>query len=415
MREGVALTGFGCISAFGVGYPAFADGVVAAECGVSEIDAFDTRQCRSHRAAMLRGFDPLAFIPPLKLRRIDAVGRVALAAAHLVVQDADDAGRFSRAETGIALGSSTAGLDSTVEYLQGLTDHGPTGVPALLFSNTVSNAPASLCAIEFKLEGPNVTFNQREASSHAALAYSIGAIRSGRIGAMMSGGADRLEETFFKGHDRFTALSPAWARLAEDGCREEVARPFDSRHNGYVIGEGAYLMLLEARSIAERRGARIYGDILGVATVASAARLNAWPTDGAGLSRAMRLALADAGLGPEDVDIVFAAANGSPALDRLEAAAIGEVFGGRAVPVTSLKGSIGESSAATAAGLAAGVAALSRGVVPSTAGFARADPLSPVGVRATARRSGGSICLVNTVASSGTNGSLVLRVAAPRA
>ena len=415
MRERVVLTGFGCISSFGVGYAAFADGVFAGACGVSEIDSFDTRACRSHRAATLRGFDPLLFIPPLKLRRIDAVGRVALVAAHLVVQDAGGGEAFNRAETGIALGTSTAGLDSTVEYLQGLTDHGPTGVPALLFSNTVSNAPASLCAIEFKLEGPNVTFNQREASSHAALAYSVGAVRSGRIGAMVTGGADRLEETFFKGHDRFSALSPAWARLAADGCREEVARPFDARHNGYIIGEGAYLMLLEAGSVAERRGARVYGEILGVATVASSARLNAWPSDATGLSRAMRLALADADLSPQDVDIVFAAANGSPALDRLESAALADVFGGRRVAVTSIKGGIGEHSAATAAGVAAAMAAMGRGVVPPTVGFDHPEPSSPATLSGLARAIGATTCLINTVASSGTNGSLVVRIAPPRA
>src|SRR6185295_20221949 len=146
------------------------------------------------------------FIPPLKLRRIDAVGRLALACARLAIDDArltlDSSGSD---HIGVALGTFTAGLDSTVEYLQGLTKHGPTGVPALLFSNTVSNAPASLCAIEHGLRGPNVTFNQREASSLAAIAYSCGLIRDDRIAAMLSGGVDIIEETFFKTHDLFRA------------------------------------------------------------------------------------------------------------------------------------------------------------------------------------------------------------------
>ena len=417
MRERVVLTGIGCISCFGVGHTAFVDGVLAGASGVSEIDSFDTSSCRSHRAALLRGFDPVAFIPPLKLRRIDAVGRVALATAHLVVRDADGNGAtaFDRRETGVALGTFTAGLDSTIEYLQGLTAHGPTGVPALLFSNTVSNAPASLCAIEFGLEGPNVTFNQREASSLIALEYSFGAVRSGRIGAMLTGGADRLEETFFKGHDRFRALSPTWASQADDRCADEVARPFDGRHNGFVFGEGAYLMLLESASVARARNAHAYGEVLGMATVASAARPNAWPTDGSGLARAMRLALADAALDASDVDVVFAAANGSPALDRLEAAALGDVFGGRDVPVASIKGSIGESASSGAAAVAAAVGALSRGLVPPTAGFERPDPMGRVAVSARSRAATGTTCLVNSVASGGTNCSLVLRLSGPRA
>ena len=105
-------------------------------------------------------------------------------------------------------GTFTAGLDSIVEYLKGLNEHGPAGVPALIFSNTVSNAPAASARSSSRLRGPNVTFNQREASSLAALAYAVGVIRDGHVGAMVSGGVDRVEETFFKVLDRFRALSP---------------------------------------------------------------------------------------------------------------------------------------------------------------------------------------------------------------
>src|SRR6266513_3115820 len=178
MPERVLVTGIGSISCFGVGHAAFVDGLQAGASGIAPIARFDTSACRSHSAALIRDFDPAAFIPPLKLRRIDAVGRVALACARLAFTDAgcvpDASGRD---DVGVALGTFTAGLDSLVEYLDGLTSHGPTGVPAILFSNTVSNAPASLAAIEFGLRGPNVTFNQREASSLAAIAFGAAAVR----------------------------------------------------------------------------------------------------------------------------------------------------------------------------------------------------------------------------------------------
>ncbi len=231
---------------------------------------------------MIRDFDPAAFIPPLKLRRVDAVGRIALASAQLLF---DDAGRPARAasrdEIGIALGTATAGLDSLVEYLGDLTDRGPTGVPAILFSNTVSNAPASLCAIELELRGPNVTFNQREASSASALVFAVGAIRDGRATAMVSGGADYVEETFFKVHDRFRALSPMRAASSAD----EVARPFDRWRNGFVLGEGAYLLFLESARTAAARGRRVYGEILGVGATASKTGLNDWPGESTGSRR----------------------------------------------------------------------------------------------------------------------------------
>src|SRR5437773_368685 len=254
MSERVLITGIGSISCFGVGRAALVEALQSGATGVAPIARFDTGTCRSHRAALIRDFDPAAFIPPLKLRRIDAVGRLALACARLAFTDAgcvpDASGRD---DVGVALGTFTAGLDSLVEYLDGLTNQGPTGVPAILFSNTVSNAPASLAAIEFGLRGPNVTFNQREASSLAAMAFAAGAIRQGRAAAMLTGGADCLEETFFKVHDRFRVLSPM------RGTDREGARPFGEGRNGFVLGEGGFVLLLESDAAAAARGARAYG------------------------------------------------------------------------------------------------------------------------------------------------------------
>jgi 3-oxoacyl-[acyl-carrier-protein] synthase II len=406
MRQRVVVTGIGCISCFGIGHRSFADRVTAGGSGIRPITGFETSQCRSHCAATIDGFDPTAFIAPLKIRRIDAVGRLALACARLLVDDAAlPIGSDGTDDVGVSLGTYTAGLDSTVEYLQGLARYGPGGVPALLFSNTVSNAPASLCAIEHGLRGPNVTFNQREASSLAALAYAVSIIGDGRVAAMLSGGADRLEETFFKVHDRFRALSPI-------GGGEEVARPFDRRRNGLVLGEAGVMLLLERADAAAGRGARPYGEILGVGLTASATRLNAWPADPSGIARALRLALADAETSPDDIAMVVAAANGSR-LDRIEAEAIRDVFGDRAVPVVSLKGAIGESGAAGSAGVVAGLLALAAGVVPPTAGFSEPDPTTGVNVSCEARPARGGTFLVNAIASGGTNCTLVV-CAAPR-
>src|SRR5579864_2868078 len=191
MAERVAITGIGCVSSFGTGHQPLIDAIACGRSGIGPIRRFETAECRSHCAAMIQDFDPAAFISPFKLRRIDAVGRIALACTRLLFDNAGCAPAAGGCDDmGMALGTLTAGLDSLVEYLGGLTDHGPTGVPAILFSNTVSNAPASLCAIEFGLRGPNVTFNQREASSLGALVFSVGAIRHGRTTAMVTGGVD---------------------------------------------------------------------------------------------------------------------------------------------------------------------------------------------------------------------------------
>jgi 3-oxoacyl-[acyl-carrier-protein] synthase II len=407
MCRRVAITGIGCISCFGIGRSAFADAVRSGACGIAPITTFDTSDCHSHRASLIRAFDPAAFIPPLRLRRIDAVGRVALACTRLLFDDAGSAPRPGD-DIGIALGTFTAGLDSLVEYLAGLTDHGPTGVPAILFSNTVSNAPASLCAIEFGLRGPNVTFNQREASSVGAIVFSAGAIRQGRTTAMVTGGADCVEETFFRVHDRFRALSPMH-RHDRSHVADEAARPFDHRRNGFILGEGGFLLLLESASAAAGRGARVYGEIVGVGATASRTALNGWPVESSGLVRAMRVALSDGHLDPDDIAAVIATANGSPDLDRLEADAIGEVFGARSIAVASVKGAVGEFGAAGAAGLVAGLLSTSDGVVVPTAGFGDADPACPVRVSSQAQPAEGDTFLVNSVASGGTNCSIAVR------
>jgi 3-oxoacyl-[acyl-carrier-protein] synthase II len=403
MPERVAITGIGCISCFGMGHAAFAAAAAAGTSGAASVARFETSGCRCHRAALVRDFDPAAFIPPLKLRRIDAVGRLALVASRLLFEDAGwtpgAEGSPQGEDIGIALGTATAGLDSLVEYLGDLTDRGPGGVPAILFSNTVSNAPASLCAIEFGLRGPNVTFNQREASSASALAYAVGAIRSGRSTAMVTGGADWVEETLFKVFDRFGALST------------EDARPFDRRRQGFTLGEGSYLVLLESAAAAAARGARVYGEIVGVGAAASKTALNAWPADGAGIARAMREALADAGLTPDSICAVIAAANGSPVLDRVEAEAIVDVFGARRVPVASIKGAVGESGAAGAAGLIAALLSLKHCSLVPTAGLIDLDPALGIAASAEPQPTGGATFLINAVASGGTNYSLAVRTA----
>ncbi len=401
MRPRVVVTGIGCISSFGTGHRALVERVMAGRTGVRPIAAFDTSMCRSHCAATIEDFDPAAFIPPLKLRRIDRVGRLALGCARLLIDDAGLRLTGGSDEVGVALGTFTAGMDSTVEYLQGLVQHGPTGAPALLFSNTVSNAPASLCAIEHGLRGPNVTFNQREASGLAAIAYAAGLVRDERIAAMMSGGADRLEQTFFTVQERFGPL----ARARDGG---EVARPFDRRRNGFVLGEAGALLLLEAGTAAASRGATVYGEILGVGMTASRAELNGWPLDASGPARAMEQAIDDAAASASEIGAVFAAANGAKRLDPIEAEAIQRVFGSE-VPVASIKGAIGESGAAGAAALALGLLTMSGGELPPTCGFAEPDPACRVRVSGDRQPVNGRLFVVNAIASGGTNYAIVAR------
>jgi 3-oxoacyl-[acyl-carrier-protein] synthase II len=357
---------------------------------------------------MLTAFDAESFIDPARLRRVDQFGRLSLSACRLALDDARLTGVKAsvRDQVGVVLGSYTAGVRSTVEYLENLTAHGPAGASAMSFSNTVGNAAASLCGIEYGLRGPNVTLSNKEASALAAIALAFRLVRQLRAAAVVTGGADEIEPMFYSVHDRFRVLSPT------DGG-EEASRPFDIRRNGFVFGEGGYLLVLEPMTSADTRGAGWYGEVLGVGATASVCRLNDWPADSLQLARCMRMALDSAGVPAGNVDVVFASANSTPQLDRLEASALSDVFGRGGVRVVSIKGAVGEFGAAGAASTAAALLCLREGVIPPTVGCDELDAELGVDVSSAARAlpagANGRIAMINGFASGGTNYSLVLR------
>ena len=352
----------------------------------------------------LRDFDAAEYIDEGKLRRIDGVGRLAISSGKLALSDAGiGANSAAASDVGVVLGTYTAGLESTVEFLSALVRGGPGDVSPMLFSNTVGNAPASLCALEFGLKGANVTVTNKEASSLAALAYAVNLLRHRHASALIAAGVDEIEGNFFRILDRFNVLSPV-------NGGEEEARPFDRFRNGFALGEGAFALLAEPKSRARHRGARIYAEVLGVGGTSSPVGINRWPDDPAQLATAMELALADAAATPREVAVVFASANGTLVLDRTEAAALHRVFGERGVPVVSIKGALGESGASGAASLIAAVLGLRRGRIPPTAGLREVAPDCAVDASGESRSAEGRIALVNSFASGGANYSIVLRV-----
>jgi 3-oxoacyl-[acyl-carrier-protein] synthase II len=400
MRDNAVVTGAGCVSSLGIGAQTFVGELLAGGSGISPVTAFSTEGCRAHTAALIRGFDAARYIDPMKLRRIDEVGRLALATCRLALEDASlPAGTE---HVGVALGTATSGLHSTVAHVHRLMTAGPGAVAALGFSNTIGNAAASLCSIEFSLHGPNVTIAQKQASALAAIAFAVSGLSDGRASAFLCGGMDDIEEQFFRVHDRLHVSSPA-------GGGEEASRPFDARRNGLVLGTGGHILVVETASSAAKRGVEPYGEILGIGATSSDCALNAWPTEPSGIVRAMETALHHAGVAVEEVSVVFAAANSTRMLDRVEAEAIAQVFGPRGVPVVSLKGALGEFGASGAAALTAALFCLRGGTLPPTLGCEQPDPACPVDVSACARTANGRIALVNATADGGAQYSLVVR------
>lgn len=402
------ISGIGCVTSLGSTRDAFTQALLAGDHGIRRIAGFDVTGLRATHAARIRGFEPTTYLPPLKLRRIDPVGRVAIGSTR----DALDQARLPHRpqgydDVGVVLGSYTAGVHATGEYLESFMKGGPTGAPALLFSSTVGNAPASQCGLEYGLRGPNTTLMHKEASGLSAIAFATHLVRRGKAGAIVAGGADDIYVHFYRAHDWFGVMAPD---VDLPGHCGPATAPFDALRNGFVMGEGGFMLVLEADARRAAREVPSVGEILGTGTVNASLPLNAWPTDDGALVRTMRAALADAGLTPDAIDAVYASANGTIALDACEARALRVVFGDRPVPVTSIKGAVGEFAAAGAASLAAALLCGQAGQLPPIANLRTLADDCPVAAVREAMRLPGRTLLVNSFASGGTNVSVVVRV-----
>jgi 3-oxoacyl-[acyl-carrier-protein] synthase II len=395
----VRVSGIGLVTPFGTSHTSFRDALIAGQSGIAPLRGFDTADLRSTLAAEVNAFDPARFVPPMKMRRMDRTAVYTVAATKLALEDAGVAIPAEGDDhAGVMLGTWTAGGGSTQQFLEALFRSGPSGAPALLFDSTVANSAAAIAGLELRLRGPNTTISHKEASGLAAVVGAVDLIREGRASALITGGADAVFETFYKAHDRFEVMS------GERAFSRRQA-PFDVERRGFVLGEGAVGLWVERAD-----GRRGYGDILGVGAASAAVPLNAWPTRPEALARTMHLALDDAGLDAEAVDVVYASANAT-ALDAAEAAALAMLFAGRRAVVTSVKGAIGESGAAGAAACAAAFLCGRIGRVPPIAGLVDPDPATaPLRLAREAVDAPGPIALVNSFASGGALFSAVLRV-----
>ena len=325
MQRSLQVSGIGVISAFGTSHAAFRDGLLEGRSGIAPLSGFDTSECRTTLAAQVTGFEPAKWVAPMKLRRLDRTGVYALALAQLVLADAQRTPTPDGDDrSGVVLGTWTAGGQSTQQYLDAFFRSGPANAPALLFDSTVANSAASLAGMEYKLRGPNVTVSHKEASGLGAIVCAAELLRGDRACGLLTGGVDAVFEPFFKAHDRFAVMSG-------DAAFSRRQSPFDCERAGFVLGEGGFGLWLQQSD--DRTDGRDEA-VVGVAAAGAAVGLNLWPDKPEPLVRTMRLALEDAGLSPDDVDVVYASANAT-GLDATEAEALIPAFrrqrGGRHV------------------------------------------------------------------------------------
>jgi 3-oxoacyl-[acyl-carrier-protein] synthase II len=375
-RRRVFITGIGPITAIGTGRDPFRAGLRAGVSPVQRIDRFDPSPFRSQVAAQVDDFDPAAWMPPKTARQLDRFSQFGLVAGQLALEDAGlrpgEGGAARPDRIGIYLGSALGGIVYAEEQHEKYLERGIKAVaPNLALAVFGGAAPANL-GIALDVRGPILSTANSCASGAVAIGEALGAIRAGEIDAAIAGGVEiPLSPLAFGAFDNIRALSPG---RNDDPSR--ACRPFDAERDGFVMGEGATLLVLEAEDVARARGAEPYAEVMGYAATSDAFHMVQPRADGREAGRAASEALADAGVAPDEIDWVSAHASSTPLGDIAEARAIALALGERAgtVPVSGTKALYGHPLGASGA-IEAGICALAirDGWVPGSANLETVD------------------------------------------
>ncbi len=405
----VAVTGVGLVSPLGTGTDRTWQALLRGESGIAGLTRFDVSRYTTRFGGEVKDFDPLAFIDRKEVRKMDPFIRFALAAAELAVADSGvDRADLQSDRAGTYVGSGIGGLGSIEENHKVLLEKGPDRVSPFFLIQTIINEASGQISIRYGAKGPNCANATACSTGTHAIGDSFRIIARGDADIMIAGGAEApLTPLSLAG---FTAIKAISERNDEPA---KASRPFDAKRDGFVMGEGAGVLIIEELGRALRRGARIYAEIVGYGMTSDAYHVAAPAPDGDGAVRVMARAIEDAGIRAEDVQYINAHGTSTPFNDKTETAAIKRVFGeaARRVAVSSTKSMTGHLLGA-AGGLEAGVLALSllHQVMPPTINYEFPDPECDLDYVPNAARKAEIVhALSNSFGFGGTNGALVFK------
>lgn len=412
-RPRCVVTGFGLITPIGTGRDAFWSGVREGRRGVGPITRFDASAIRTRIAGEVLDFDPGAHFDHRRRHRLDRFAQFSIAASRMALDDAglgigSGAGSVGPEEAAVAIGSALGGVPSAEGDHAAFLQSGPRSVPPSLALRVFAGAGACNVAIEIGTRGPAIGNSNSCASGAIAIGEGLRLIREGVARVVLAGGVEAPLAPL-----TFTAFAVIRAMSAANDEPTEASRPFDARRDGFVMAEGAAILVLEEMGHAVARGARIYAEIAGFATTNDAHHMTAPHPEGRDAIRAMRLALEDARLSAEEIEHVNAHGSSTPLNDRVETRAIKEVFGERArrIPVSGTKGMHAHALGASGA-FEAAIASLSvaEGYLPTTANLRVPDPECDLDyVAGGGRRETVRTVISNSFGFGGTNACLIFR------
>lgn len=370
----VVVTGMGVVCSLGQDPETVWNNLVAGQCGIDRITHFDPARFDCQIAAEVRQFDPTpAFPSPRDVRRTDRFAQFAVYAGHKALLDSGlDLSKCNLDEVGCIVGSGIGGFNTTAEQHKILLERGPGRVSPFMIPMLILNMGAGLLSIFYNLRGPNVATCSACATSTHALGEAWRTIKMGDAQVMLAGGSEAaISELGIAG---FCAMKAMSTRNHEP---KKASRPFDRDRDGFVMGEGAGILVLEELEHARKRGARIYCELAGYGNTADANHLTAPAPGGEGAARCMKMALRNAGLAPEAIDYINAHGTATPQGDIAETEAIKTVFGAHArkLAVSSTKGALGHMlGAAGAVEMIVCIKALEKQVAPPTINLDNPDP-----------------------------------------
>ena len=409
MSRRVVVTGIGLVSSLGIGTEATWDGLLAGRSAVGPITKFDAAAFTTRFAAEVKGFDPLAFIDKKDVKKMDVFIQYAIAASQFAVDDARlEITQALGPRAGVFIASGIGGFTTIEREHKALLEGGPRRISPFFIPSAIINLAAGQVSIRFGAKGPNsATCTACTASAHAVGdAFEI--IKRDAADVMIAGGSEAA--ICAMGVGGFAAMR-ALSTRNDDPTR--ASRPFDRDRDGFVLGEGAGVIILEELTRAVGRGAPIYAEMVGYGMSADAFHVTAQPEDGDGAYRVMNAALASAGAQPDVVDYINAHGTSTPINDPTETLAVKRVFGDHAykLAISSTKSMTGHLLGA-AGGLEAGITALAvhHQMLPPTINLEHPDPACDLNYVGNAARPGAiRYALSNSFGFGGTNGSLLFK------
>jgi len=405
----VVVTGLGVVAPNGIGTETFWENLVAGVTGIDRITRFDASHHDSKIAGEIKGFDPLLYMEKKEVKKMDLFIHYALAGAIMAIDDARLKFEESeRSRIGTLIGTGMGGVPALEESHNVLLEKGPGRISPFFIPSIITNLASGQIAMRYGFRGPNSCVSTACATGNHAIGDSLELIKRGAADVMIAGGSEAVITPLTIGG--FSAMKALSTRNDEP---HRASRPFDKGRDGFVMGEGAGVLVLEELQHALRRGAKIYAELVGYGMSADAYHMTAPEPEGLGAITSMRLALEAARMRPEDVDYINAHGTSTPVGDTAETRAIKQVFGGHAyrLAVSSVKSMTGHLlGAAGGVESLATVLTIYHGLIPPTINYDEPDPGCDLDyVPNKARQAEVRVALTNSFGFGGTNATLVFK------